>query len=118
MCMNILCGHCNLLRNFTAQVLTIKNLRQVRDFLFQVRLKWYNIGLELGIDVTDLDEIKYTNNDIPRKCLLEMLKVWLNLVENSPTWKALSKALRTEPIDELALAEDGVNLKILYSTIL
>lgn len=81
-------------------------------------MKWYNIGLELGIDVTDLDEIKYTNNDIPRKCLLEMLKVWLNLVENSPTWKALSKALRTEPIDELALAEDGVNLKILYSTIL
>lgn len=79
-------------------------LKQVRNFLYLVRLKWYDIGLELEIKIEDLDEIKAVNHNDPSKCLTEMIKVWLTL---EPTWEALADALQAKAIKEIALSRKG-----------
>ena len=84
--------------------LSLNNLRDVRRLLYPIQLKWYDIGIELGLKVTDLDYIKIVNNSDPTKCLTEMLKVWLKSIDPSPTWKALGIALEASPVHEVELA--------------
>lgn len=81
-------------------------LKELRTFLYDVRLKWYDIGLELEIDDNDLDVIKSVNNNDPSKCLVELIKVWLKL---EPTWKALAEALGAQAVREKALSKKGEN---------
>ena len=87
--------------------LTKKDLRVVRDFLYDVRLKWYNIGLELGIDSITLDEIQFTYNKDPGTCLRELIKVWLKQIDTPTTWEKIAEALRSPCIDEKELADNG-----------
>ena len=84
--------------------LCINDLRKVRDFLFEARLKWYNLGLEVEVAIENLDEIdgmKLKDSD----CLREMLKIRLKNANNPLTWKMLADALRAKAINELELAE-------------
>lgn len=94
-------------------VLTKEDLKVVRNFLYDVRLKWYNIGLELGIDSGTLDEIQFKNHKDPGACLREMIKVWLKQIDTPTTWERIAEALRSPCIDEKELAENGkaVNFK-------
>lgn len=80
------------------------DLKDVRDFLYEVRLKWYNLGLEMEVAVEDLDEIETKKMD-PSDSLREMLKNRLKSVDNPLTWKMLANALRARAINELELAE-------------
>ena len=69
------------------------------ELLYEVRAKWYEIGLQLELHSGDLDAIKNSSSD---SYLREMLKLWL--AENqSPTLKALSTALRTKAVGESRL---------------
>ena len=95
-CVQILCA---------AMALHKKNLKEVRDFLYDVRLKWYDLGLEVGVEVEDLDEIETTQKD-PGVCLREVLKKRLKLVDPL-TWKTIGEALRAKAIDVPKLAEKG-----------
>lgn len=88
--------------------LSIKSLKAVRRLLYPVRRKWYDIGIELEIGVEELDNIKTTNKDDPRVCLIEMIKVWLKSIDPHPTWKALCEALKSDPVGEEKLAEKGI----------
>ena len=81
------------------------DLKEVRDFLFEIRLKWFNLGLEVGVKVEDLEEIKQNNKDFGDR-LLEMLNKRLKFVEQL-TWKTLAEALRAKAIDENQLAAEG-----------
>lgn len=83
-------------------------LTKVRDFLYGVRLKWYDIGLELEIEEEELDVIKHKENNDPSKCLREMIKVWLKSVDKPPTWEALAEALKAKAVNEVALARKGI----------
>ena len=89
--------------------LSESNLREVREFLYDVRLKWYDIGIELNIPLTELDDIKKKYNDDSSDCLREMVRVWLNSksFETPPTWKALADALEAKAISKKALAAKG-----------
>lgn len=49
--------------------LTAKN---IRTLLYDVRLKWYDIGIELGFSKVYLDEIK-ARSDEPAACLYELI---------------------------------------------
>lgn len=89
--------------------LDINDLAKVRNFLYEVRLKWYDIGLELEMKVDELDEIKTTKND-SSVCLREMLKVRLKYYKNPLTWKAIAEALERDVIGELKLASQGNHL--------
>ena len=84
--------------------LTILDLKDVRTLLYEVRRKWYDIGIELEIPIGKLDTIKAKLLDDYGACLVEMIKEWLNSGE-AATWEALVEALRAKPVDEGKLAD-------------
>lgn len=87
--------------------LTIDDLQEVRECLFSIRVKWYDIGIELRIGAGELDTIRTTYSD-PKDGLTEMIKKWLKSSKHGPpTWKVLAKALQAEAVDEKDIAEKG-----------
>ena len=84
--------------------LSLKHLKTIRGLLYSIRWKWYDIGIELEVDVNLLDDIKSRCHGDASQCFLEVLKVWL---KSAPTWQALSDALTAEAVNEEALAEKG-----------
>lgn len=84
--------------------LTITDLQEVRELLFSIRTKWYDIGVELKLDIEALENIKCQYDD-RGDCLREMLKIWLKSV--TPTWKLLAAALGGKIINEQDLAKEG-----------
>ena len=86
--------------------LTLKDIRDVRDLLYPVRRKWYSIGIELKLEIGELDTIKVIYSD-PGDCLTELLKIWLKSINPPPTWWALGDALNTKAVDEVELATKG-----------
>ena len=84
--------------------LGINDLREVQRGAWEARAKWYNIGLELGIDPGTLDVIEGNNKDI-NNCFRVMLTSWLKMVQPIPTWTALAEALRSPTVGYGDLAE-------------
>ena len=72
------------------------DLRTVQCALWDAKCKWYNLGLELGLDKSTLDAIKVNCQEV-EDCFREVLSKWLNLV--TPSWNALVKALRAPTVD-------------------
>ena len=64
-----------------------------------------DIGIELGLNKTDLDAIKTNFGDDVTKCFTEMLTLWLNQVNPLPTQRALVEVLRSPIINLGQLAE-------------
>lgn len=87
------------------------DLRHVRALLYPIRKKWYDIGIELDIDVAELDIIRDKYDD-PADCLLEMIKLWLRSINPLPTWSILADALRAEAVNEEQLAGEGQCTKV------
>ena len=88
--------------------LTSDDLKTVKKFLYSVRLKWYDIGLELGLKVDKLDDIRGSCGSNSDEALLRMLQIWLKSFPTRPTWDQLAKALTHKAIDEAELAEQGM----------
>ena len=87
--------------------LSINDLKHVRGFLYGVRKKWYDIGVELDVVISDLDNIPTVSDD-PGESLLHVLKV--RLKSATPlTWTIIGDALSVEAINEVALAEEGLS---------
>ena len=86
--------------------LNVGNLREVRALLYSVRSKWYDIGIELEIEIGTLESIKHQFKR-PEDCLREVLIVWLKTVDPLPAWQTLADALRADAIGEADLAEQG-----------
>ena len=84
------------------------DLVTVKRFLYDVRRKWYNIGLELGVEHDKLDIIQDKNGTDYDACLREMLKIWLKFYPNKPTWGQVADALMERAIDEKELADEGM----------
>ena len=85
---------------FTSGQLTISDLPQVFRAVFDARTKWYDIGLELKIDVGSLDAIEEDNPRDVQDCLRALLKKWLRRAQPKPTWGALREALESPLVDE------------------
>lgn len=84
--------------------LTPDDIKVVRSAIYEVRSKWFDIGLELGITVNTLESIKKDNDDV-NSCFREMLVYWLKMVDPKPSWSTLIHALREPTIHENALAD-------------
>ena len=84
------------------QQLSQKDLLNVMEELADVRAKWYNIGLGLGLSVGTLDGIKADHSNT-LDCLREALKTWLKTLP-PPTWSKVVKALKTQTVAEASLA--------------
>ena len=74
------------------------------DAVWDARLKWFDIGLELGLIVTDLDVIEASHRNSVARYFPEMLKLWLRHDTHS-TWSALVDALRSPTVGHKELAE-------------
>ena len=86
-----------------ASDLTSNDIQKVRNQIWEARVKWFDIGIELGINVNDLKAIKNGANhhDIDN-CFTDMLLIWLQ--QTGATWEALAKALRSKPVGYALLA--------------
>ena len=87
------------------QQLSVSDLLVLMEELYDIRVKWYDIGLQLRMSVGTLDAIKEQYDDFSH-CLRETLKMWLKTCPSPPTWKNIVNALRSSPVDEVRLATD------------
>ena len=85
--------------------LTIADLEQVIDKVWDARVKWYQIGLGIKIKSTDLDAIRKRHGNDPDECFCELLSVWLNQASPKPTWALLTKALKSRLVGFEQLSE-------------
>ena len=76
----------------------------VRQVLFDIRAKWYHIGVELGLPVGTLDAIRTQFTDLT-DCVTEMCSKWLKGTHPSPTWDDLIKAVESPFVGEKSLAQ-------------
>lgn len=75
-----------------------KDLSTILNRLSDVRARWYNIGIELGLTSSVLDSIKKECREDTIDCLTRMILCWLNSSDESlTTWSAIVRALR-QPI--------------------
>ena len=82
------------------------SLKQVRNLLYDIRLQWYDLGIELEVPNEELDVIKSKHKDDPAAGLREMVTVWMK-DNDKATWDALAEALESKPINEKSLATEG-----------
>lgn len=88
-------------------MLTIKHLKEVRNFLHDVAVKWRDIGIELGLNIGMLQCIEQHCRGDPKACLCELLILWLKSTDPRPSCAALADALRAKAVGESALADQG-----------
>lgn len=83
--------------------LELQVLADVQRFLNDVEYKWYDIGLQLGLDPAKLECIKQSGKS-NAECLLSMIQLWLKGVEPEPTWAGLCRVLEGRVVREQDLA--------------
>ena len=79
--------------------LSVDDLVTVQSKAWGARGKWYNIGLQLGLKVDDLDCLQKQNTADIDICFREMLKVWLRQGDTEKTWDRLIIALKSEMVN-------------------
>ena len=89
---------------FVPGKLTIDNLGDVLEAVWEARSEWYNIGLKLGISAGTLDSIEATNQN-PGRCLTAMIKDWLRSGRPKSSWAAVARALKSPMVGYAQLAE-------------
>lgn len=86
--------------NFVASTALLKpqDLNDVLNRVYPARSRYYNIGLNLGIDVDTLKAIKYDERDQSHRGLDKVIYNWLISDSLHPSWKGLADALRTPSV--------------------
>ena len=72
--------------------LSLSDLGDVLTELHPARAKWFNIGLQLKVSVTDLQRIESEYKNDHSTCLRQMLIKWLEM--GSATWEVICDALQ------------------------
>ena len=65
---------------------------QLKDLVLVRTTKWYNLGLQLGIEDTELDVIEENNPKDIDACKRKMFKTWLRITP-SPSYHQLVEAM-------------------------
>ena len=81
------------------------NIKDVQGLVWNARTKWSNLGLELGINVTDLEVIEKDNRSDVDTCFKKMLLMWLKMVNPLPSWEGLVSALGKSSVGRKDIAE-------------
>ena len=88
----------------TDELLTRSDFREVYEALYDISLKWLQIGMKLKINLTPVRR-KYLHKGADR-CLQAVIFGWLVSRKLNPSWKKLVEVLRTESVGEEALATE------------
>ena len=85
-----------------AQILSVDDLCQVIEDIYDAVDKWHNIGMQLNLHESDLKGIE---SNYPRRgdCLREMVYRWLRT--GNATWNMMINALKSRTVGEFYLAE-------------
>ena len=83
--------------------LTKSDIKTVRKEVLAAAAKYYDLGIELGLDPDYLDTLTSKSDE---DNLRDLLVRWLSGVDPEPTWQALCEALRNPAIKHEALAEE------------
>lgn len=67
---------------------------QLLEVFREVSSKWYEVGIYLGVDESELDKIEEDNPNNCGRCLLKMLKRWRKMAMPK-TWLAVVQALKS-----------------------
>ena len=94
-----------LLSCYYSDTLTMEDLKTLVNELFEVRDKWYHLGVQLNMRPSDLKAIRTQYHNDPDDCLLEMLSQWLSITTPPPTWQTVVDALYCPAILKPLLAE-------------
>ena len=84
-------------RSTTEEWLTTENFRDVINAVWQARLKWYWIGIQLGLQLVQLQVIEHDNPRSTDDCMKAMIQAWLK--QEGATWKELISALKHETVE-------------------
>ena len=89
---------------------------RLKDLVLIRTAKWYNLGLQLGIDDTELEVIEKHNPRDLEACQREMFRTWLRTIP-SPSYQQLVKALQTvgEISEADRLCKKYGKMSVLYS---
>ena len=67
--------------------------------------KWYNLGIQLGLEYNDLEEIAIQNGRDVDDCRRAMFGLWLR-TSSKPSRRQLLYALRTKSVAEMYIADE------------
>ncbi len=84
----------------------MNDFRDVQRELWDIRYRWFIIGIELSLSHADLTNIKERYSNDFDKCLPVMIEKWIKRKEPKATWAALVEALKEHPIQEEGVADD------------
>jgi hypothetical protein len=88
---------------FYAVDLVPDNIRELSSSLVDASPEWFTLGLQLGINYTDLKMIEQNNHRVQDR-FMKMLSVWLEMTNPCPTWDGLIKALESPSVGHVNLA--------------
>ena len=82
------------------QQLIVNDLHVVLEELNDVRAKWFNIGVQLGVSVGTLKAIEKQYLNDPTDCFREALMTWLKSYAPPTTWSKVVDTLRSRTVGE------------------
>ena len=86
--------------------LSMEDLATILRELYEARSKWMDLGVQLELDVSELESIREKYSDNPDKCFREMFISWLKSSSKVPkTWKTLVDVLKQPAIGYGVLGE-------------
>jgi hypothetical protein len=75
--------------------LSVKHLKTVLNELFDAKIKWHNLGLELELDNSILESIRKDYRENIDDCFRETIVAWFKSSSEAPkTWSTLADALK------------------------
>jgi len=82
---------------------TIPNLKDLMDALYQhVAADWNPLGIFLHLPMPTLNAISEQHRGDPQKCLLDMLEIARNRVDNPLSWADIVDAVKFLGKEQLA----------------
>ena len=84
---------------------SVPTLRLLQRELYKVADKWEDIGIQLDIDVDMLEKVKLENQEDSKKCLREMLKIFIKKEDVQPSWRDIVDTLAMDCLEEKELAK-------------
>lgn len=73
--------------------------------MWDARIKWFELGVQLDIGVVELQVIKQDHPEGVESCFREMLLTWLKMINPQPSWEIMVTALEHDSVKHGDLAE-------------
>ena len=91
--------------------MNIDNFGEVQEAIWEARHKWYNIGVRLKLEVSDLDAIDAESGINLEEKFNRMIKCWLKRIEPC-TWTDVCEALKHPTVAMPNVAENMKRMKL------